>query len=114
MIELSCTLPFLAYMIGISFIDFNMNIDSMINPKIRTNINTNIPHIFPVEEKLPYILCVIPATIEEKINIDIPLDTPFSVINSHNRIINTHHTAIVVAANNRVDSHVSITFPHSK
>jgi hypothetical protein len=114
MIELSCTLPFLAYMIGISLIDFNIKIDNIISPNISTNINTNIPHIFHVDEKLQYTLCVIPATIDEKINIDIPLDTPFSVINSHNRISNTHHTVIVSAASSRVGNAVLITFPHNK
>jgi predicted FMN-binding regulatory protein PaiB len=114
MIELSCTLPFLAYIIGISLIDFNINIDNIINHNIKTNINISIPHIFPVDEKLPYTFCVIPATIEEKINIEIPLDTHFSVINSHSRIINTPHTVIVIAANISVDNHVSMTFHHNK
>jgi hypothetical protein len=52
-IELSCTLPFLAYMIGISFIDFNMNIDRIIKAKTIININNNIHPIFVVPEKLP-------------------------------------------------------------
>jgi len=70
--------------------------------------------MFEVPEKLPYTLCVIPATIDEKINIEIPFDTHFSVINSHNRINNTHHTVIVIAANNRVGKAVLITLPPSK
>ena len=113
-IELSCTLPFLAYMIGISFIDFNMNIDRIIKAKTIININNNIHPIFVVPEKLPYTLCVIQATIDEKISIDIPLAIHFSVINSHNRINNTEPIVIANAANIKVPAEVSITFPHNE
>gem|GEM_PF-5811422 len=36
------------------------------------------------------------------------------MINSHNRINNTAHTVIDIAANNNVVGHVSITLPHNK
>ena len=52
-IELSCTLPFLAYMIGISFTDFNINIDNTIKTNTIININNNIHHILDVHDKLP-------------------------------------------------------------
>ena len=52
-IELSCTFPFLAYMIGISFVDFKMNIDNQINTNTIININNNIHAMLDVPEKLP-------------------------------------------------------------
>ena len=113
-IELSCTLPFLAYMIGISFTDFSMNIDNTIKTNTIISINNNIHHILVVPEKLQYTLCVIQATIDEKISIDIPLAIHFSVINSHNRINITEPTVIASAANINVPADVSITFPHSE
>jgi hypothetical protein len=113
-IELSCTLPFLAYMIGISFTDFRMNIDNTISTNTITSININIHHRLVVHEKLPYTLCVIQATIDEKISIDIPLAIHFSVINSHNHINNTEPIVIADAANIKVPAEVSITFPHSE
>ena len=78
------------------------------------NMNINIHHMFVVPEKLPYTLCVIQATIDEKISIDIPLAIHFSVINSHNRINNTEPIVIANAANIKVPAEVSITFPHSE
>ena len=110
-IELSCTLPFLAYMIGISLVDFRMNIDKMISTNTITNININIHMILDVPEKLPYILCVIHATIDEKINIDIPLAIHFSVINSHIHINNTEPIVMVSAASINVPNDVSIAAP---
>ena len=99
-------------MIGISFTDFNMNIDKTIRTNTITSININIHHRLVVHEKLPYTLCVIHATIDEKISIDIPLAIHFSVINSHNRINNTEPIVIANAANINVPADVSITFPH--
>ena len=55
-IELSCTLPFLAYMIGISLTDFNMYIDNIISTNTITNMKINIHITLDVPEKLPYIL----------------------------------------------------------
>jgi hypothetical protein len=91
-----------------------MKIESIIKPSINTIININIHKRLLVQEKLQYTLCVIPATIEEKINIDIQFETHFSVISSHSRISNTQPTVIAMAANNRVVGHVSITLPHNK
>ena len=55
-IELSCTLPFLAYMIGISLTDFSMYIDNIISTNTITNMKINIHITLDVPEKLPYIL----------------------------------------------------------
>jgi hypothetical protein len=57
---------------------------------------------------------VIQATMDEKINIEIPFDIQFSVISSHNRINKMAQTVIMNAANNKLPIEVSITFPHSK
>jgi hypothetical protein len=77
-------------------------------------MNINIHHRLVVHEKLPYTLCVIHATIDEKISIDIPLAIHFSVINSHNRINNTEPIVIAKAANINVPAEVSMTFPHNE
>ena len=57
---------------------------------------------------------MIHATIDENINIEIPFDIHFSVINSHNRINKIAQTVIINAANNKLPIEVSITFPHNK
>ena len=91
-----------------------MNIDKKIKTQMMNNMNINIHHMFVVPEKLPYTLCVIQATIDEKISIDIPLAIHFSVINSHNRINSTEPIVIANAAKSSVPAEVSITFPHNE
>jgi len=112
--ELSCTLPFLAYIIGSSLVDLSIKIESTIRTSINRIIKMNIHNKLLVPDRFPYTLWVIHATIDENINIDIPFETHFSVINSHSRINKTHQTVIAIADNNRVVIDVSITLPHSK
>jgi hypothetical protein len=101
-------------MIGISFVDFKINIERIIKAKTMINMNNNIQPTLVVHDTFQYTLCVIQATIDEKISIDIPLAIHFSVINSHNRINNTEPIVIANAANTKVPAEVSITFPHNE
>ena len=83
--------------------------------RIRTNTiaimnnNTYTQSVHAV--KLLYHFWNIPDTIEAKINNDIPFDTHFSVINSHNHTRHTPHTVRTNATNNTVTISVDTAFP---
>jgi hypothetical protein len=90
-----------------------MKIDNTTRTNTINNINTITHQILVEEAKLPYTCCVIKATIEEKINIVIPLDTHFSVISSHIHIKRIEPTAITKPANTTVQKSVGIAAPQS-
>jgi hypothetical protein len=112
-IDVCSTFPFFAYTIGISLVDLRMKIDKKINTNTMISMKNNIPRKSPAPQaKFPYTFCVIPATIDEKINNDTPFDIPFSVISSPNRITNIDQVIIANALNRTVLIEIAITFPH--
>ena len=82
--------------------------------RIRTNtiatMNNNTYNQSVHAVKLLYHFWNIPETIEAKINNDIPFETHFSVINSHNHTSHTPHTVRTNATNNTVTISVDTAF----
>jgi len=101
-------------MMGISLVDFSINIDSNTRTKTIININNVIHTILEALETLTDTCCVIPATIEENISIDTQLATPYSVISSQSRTNKIAQNVIANADNNNVTMSVLITCHPSK
>ena len=95
-------------------IDLRMKIESRTRPRTITSIKIiTHPKLLAHETSL-YIFWVIPDTIDANIRSDIPLETPFSVINSPIHIIKTDHTVIANAVAKIVGNEVSMTLPPSR
>ena len=79
------------------------------SPTTMKSIKRIIPNILEELETLTEICCVIPATIDEKMRIEIPFAIPFSVISSPNRMRRSAQTVIENPDNKSVPKLVSIT-----
>lgn len=91
--------------------DLRMKMESNINPSTMMSMNKMTPIMLSELATLEYIFWVIPETMDAKINNEVPLEIPFSVINSPIRISNTDHTVIVNAVAIKLNGAVLMTLP---
>jgi hypothetical protein len=112
--EDSSTFHLLVYIIGISFIDFRIKIESNIKTSTKTSINTMTHKILVEPETSAYIFCTIQETIDANISNETQFQIHFSVINSPNHIKRTDHIVITKAVIITFGKAVLITLPHKR